>query len=332
MRSAALTLSDYVTRLKSALTGYAVGSRRPSAGRQRRIVQSLSRSQADLELVVLSGLSGSGKTTALRALEDAGYLCVDNLPTALLETFIRLAEENSSVDKVAVVMDVREVSFGSDVARHLDKLQTTGQSLRLIYFDANDDRLITRFKETRRKHPLIAIGEAQTVAEAIKLERTWLQPIRVRASTVIDSSELTVHDLKRRLRDMFVSADERQLTLHLLSFGFRHGIPAEADFVFDVRFIPNPYFVESLREQRGLDAEVSSYVLSQPAAAMMLGHIGTMVRDVLPHAEQEGKVQMTVAIGCTGGHHRSVALIEALAIHLGTRGHHALVTHRDVEK
>jgi UPF0042 nucleotide-binding protein len=229
-------------------------------------------------------------------------------------------------------MDVREVSFGSDVARHLDLLQTTGQSLRLIYFDANDDRLITRFKETRRKHPLIAIGEAETVAEAIALERSWLQPLLVRASTVIDSSELTVHELKRRIRDMFVEAGERQMTLHLMSFGFSHGIPAEADFVFDVRFIPNPYFVEGLREHTGLDAEVSSYVLNQPASVMMLGHISTMTREILPHAEREGKVHMTVAIGCTGGHHRSVAMIEALAIQLGAADHHPLVTHRDVEK
>ena len=285
-----------------------------------------------MEVVVLSGLSGSGKTTALRALEDAGYLCVDNLPTALLETFIRLAEENTSVDKVAVVMDVREVSFGSDVARHLDTFQSTGQTLRLIYFDANDERLITRFKETRRKHPLIAIGEAVTVAEAIEVERRWLQPIRVRASTVIDSSELTVHDLKRRILDMFVESTDRKVALHLMSFGFRHGLPAEADFVFDVRFIPNPYFVESLREQTGLDAEVSSYVLNQPAATMILGHISTLIQDVMPHAEQEGKVHLTVAIGCTGGHHRSVSLIEALALQLSARGDHALVTHRDVEK
>lgn len=285
-----------------------------------------------MELVVLSGLSGSGKTTALRALEDAGYLCVDNLPTALLETFIRLAEESASVERIAVVMDIREMSLGSDVARHLDLLQTKGQDLRIIYFDAKDEQLITRFKETRRKHPLIAIGEAKTVAEAIALERTWLQPIRVRASTVVDSSQLTVHELKRRIQDMFVDTDEHKVALHLLSFGFRHGIPAEADFVFDVRFIPNPYFVEALRERRGLDAEVASYVLSQPSAQMMLGHIGTITREVLPHAEREGKVQMTVAIGCTGGHHRSVAMVEALAIQMSTRGHHALVTHRDVEK
>lgn len=285
-----------------------------------------------MELVVLSGLSGSGKTTALRALEDAGYLCVDNLPTALLETFIRLAEESSSVERIAVVMDVREVSLGADVARHLDLLQKKGQNFRLVYFDANDDRLITRFKETRRKHPLIAIGEAQTVAEAITLERTWLQSIRVRASTVVDSSQLTVHELKRRIHDMFVEAAERQVTLHLMSFGFRHGIPPEADFVFDVRFVPNPYFVEGLRERTGLEAEVSSYVLSQPSASMMLGHIGNLTREILPHAEREGKVQMTIAIGCTGGHHRSVAMIEALAIQLSTRGYHALVTHRDVEK
>ena len=285
-----------------------------------------------MELVVLSGLSGSGKTTALRALEDAGYLCVDNLPTALLETFLRLAEENASVEKVAVVMDVREITFGADVARHLDSLRGDGQDIRLVYFDASDDRLITRFKETRRKHPLIAVGEADTVAEAIALERSWLQPIRVRASTVIDSTELTVHDLKRRIRAMFVEAEDRQLAIHLLSFGFRHGLPPEADFVFDVRFIPNPYFVETLREMTGLEAEVATYVLEQPSATMILDHIRAVATDVLPLAQQEGKYSMTIAIGCTGGHHRSVAIVEALASQLSTQGLVALVTHRDVEK
>jgi UPF0042 nucleotide-binding protein len=285
-----------------------------------------------LELVVLSGLSGSGKTSALRALEDAGYLCVDNLPTALLETFIRLAEENASVEKIAVVMDIREMAFGDDVARHIDQIRASGQDLRLVYFDANDDRLITRFKETRRQHPLITVGEAATVAEAISLERTWLQPIRVRASTVIDSSELTVHDLKRRTRAMFVEAEDRRLTIHLLSFGFRHGLPPEADFVFDVRFVPNPYFVETLRDGTGLDPEVSAYVLKQPSANMILGHIAEMATDVLPLAQEEGKYGMTIAVGCTGGHHRSVAIVQALAAQLATRGLQALVTHRDVEK
>jgi UPF0042 nucleotide-binding protein len=285
-----------------------------------------------LELVVLSGLSGSGKTTALRALEDAGYLCVDNLPTALLETFLRLAEQSATVDRVAVVMDVRELSLGADIARQLDQLRAAAQTIRLVYFDASDDRLITRFNETRRKHPLIALGEAETVADAITLERKLLEPIRVRASTVIDSSELTVHDLKRRTRAMFVEVEERQLAIHLLSFGFRHGLPPEADFVFDVRYVPNPYFIEPLRDKTGLDAEVSAYVLNQPSATMILGHISALALDVLPHAQQEGKYSMTLAIGCTGGHHRSVALVEALAVHLTTRGHHALVTHRDVEK
>ncbi|MDP6945588.1 MAG: RNase adapter RapZ [Myxococcota bacterium] len=285
-----------------------------------------------MELVVLSGLSGSGKTSALRALEDAGYLCVDNLPTALLETFIRLAEENASVEKIAVVMDIREMAFGDDVARHIDQIRASGQDLRLVYFDANDDRLITRFKETRRQHPLITVGEAATVAEAISLERTWLQPIRVRASTVIDSSELTVHDLKRRTRAMFVEAEDRRLTIHLLSFGFRHGLPPEADFVFDVRFVPNPYFVETLRDGTGLDPEVSAYVLKQPSANMILGHIAEMATDVLPLAQEEGKYGMTIAVGCTGGHHRSVAIVQALAAQLATRGLQALVTHRDVEK
>jgi RNase adapter protein RapZ len=285
-----------------------------------------------LELVVLSGLSGSGKTTALRALEDAGYLCVDNLPTALLETFLRLAEDSQSVDKVAVVMDVREVAFEADVARNLDKLRLAGQDIRLVYFDASDEHLITRFNETRRKHPLIAIGEAETVAEAIALERTWLQPIRVRASTVIDSSEMTVHDLKRRIRAMFVEAEERELAIHLLSFGFRHGLPPEADFVFDVRYVPNPYFIQELRDGTGLDAEVSAYVLSQPSADMILDHIDKLALDVLPHAQKEGKYSLTLAVGCTGGRHRSVAIVEALAARLMTQSNHTLVTHRDVER
>lgn len=284
-----------------------------------------------MELVVLSGLSGSGKTTALRALEDAGYLCVDNLPTALLDTFLRLADDGASVDRVAVVMDIREIALGADVARHLDAVRARGQDLRLLYFDAHDERLITRFNETRRKHPLIAIGQAKTVAEAIALERTWLQPIRVRASTVIDSSELTVHDLKRRTRAMFVEAIDAKLALHLLSFGFRHGLPPEADFIFDVRFVPNPYFVEALRDQTGLDEAVSSYVLDQPAATMILETMDKLTADVMPLAQHEGKYSMTLAIGCTGGHHRSVAIVEALARRLSTRDIHALVTHRDVE-
>lgn len=284
------------------------------------------------ELVIISGLAGSGKSTALNALEDAGWFCVDNLPTKLLETFMRLIGDHPSIERVALATDVREARLAPDVPRRIVELKAAFPCLRVLFFDADDDKLIARFKETRRRHPLIASGAASTVAEALASEREWLMPIRHLAGTVIDTSQLTVHDLKRRVRDLLVDPADDSMQVSVMSFGFRHGLPPEADFVFDVRFLKNPYFVDDLRGGTGLEASVADYVLSSEHAAMMLDHVEHMIADVLPLAEREGKTAMTIAIGCTGGHHRSVAIAEALRGRLVRRGHDPVVTHRDIER
>jgi UPF0042 nucleotide-binding protein len=282
------------------------------------------------ELVVLSGISGSGKSTALHALEDAGYFCVDNLPGPLLETLMSLADDHPRLSRVAVVTDVREASHFPDFARHLASAIDAGRPIRVLFLEAGDTRVITRFKETRRVHPLMIMGQVDTLGEALSKEREGLRPLRALASMAIDTTTLTVHELKRRVQALFPGDGAAEMPVHVTSFGFRHGIPPEADFVFDVRYLPNPYFVDGLREGTGLDEAVSAYVFEASAAQVVLDHIQGLLRDVLPLARDEGKPTMTVAIGCTGGHHRSVALAEALHKHLVDAGQRTLVAHRDI--
>jgi len=284
------------------------------------------------ELLILSGLSGSGKTTALRALEDIGFLCVDNLPVPLLETFHRLSRDHGEISQVAIAMDIRESSHNPEAARQLEEIKAAGLEMRILFLNCTDERAITRFKETRRKHPLIAAGQASTITEAIEKERAWLTPFRHMATTVVDTTELNVHELKKRIQGLYGDAESRRMKVHLMSFGFRHGIPPEADFVFDVRYLPNPYFVEALRPKSGLDPAVSAYVLKQPAAKMILKHLQHFFGDVLPLCEEEGKASVTIAIGCTGGRHRSVALTEALRSHLIETTHMVEAGHRDVSR
>jgi RNase adapter protein RapZ len=284
------------------------------------------------ELLILSGLSGSGKTTALRALEDIGFVCVDNLPVPLLETFLRLTKDHRGIARAAIAMDIRESSHNPEAGRQLEELKTAGLPMRILFLNCTDERAITRFKETRRKHPLIAAGEASTITEAIEKERAWLTPFRHLATTVVDTTDLNVHELKKRIQGLYGDDESRRMRVHLMSFGFRHGIPPEADFVFDVRYIPNPYFVEELRPKSGLDAGVSHYVLEQDAAKRVLSHLKAFFKDVLPLCEDEGKASVTIAIGCTGGRHRSVALTEALREHLVAAKMVVDSSHRDVTK
>ena len=285
-----------------------------------------------VQLVVLSGVSGSGKSTALHALEDAGYFCVDNLPAPLLEPFLVLADEHKGIDRVAVVMDAREASYYPNAAQRLVEARGTHPSMRLLFFDASDERVIARFKVTRRTHPCITSGDAETIDEALRLERAWLEPIRKQASRVLDTSGMTVHELKRNIRDLYAPSTVGGLRVHLMSFGFRHALPNAADYVFDVRFLPNPYFVESLRDHSGLQAEVANFVLSDGASTMMLDRIEGLLVDVLPLSEREGKPSVTIAIGCTGGRHRSVAIVEALHARLKGQGRDVLISHRDIER
>jgi len=280
--------------------------------------------------MVLTGLSGSGKTHAIHALEDLGYFCVDNLPTQLIPTLAELcSRDESGLDRVAIVVDVRERGFLSQFPPVYRKLRALpGVDARLIFLEANRSALVRRFSETRRPHPL---APDRSVAEGIDEERRKTLAIRGMADVILDTSNLTVHEL----RDVFVrmTHDERpraEMVVNLLSFGFKHGSPAEADLVFDVRCLPNPHFVNSLRDLTGRDAKVVRFMRRHPATQAFIDQLTSFLTFALPHYVNEGKSYLTVAIGCTGGQHRSVMIAEALKRSLeGTAGVRLRVKHRD---
>jgi RNase adapter protein RapZ len=280
--------------------------------------------------VVVTGLSGAGKSHAIRALEDQGYFCVDNLPIALLATFADLTlNDQDHARRAAVVIDVRE---GRELARFpavYRRLQRqSGHSVRLLFLDAADAALIRRFSETRRPHPLAG---NRSVAEGIKDERRLLQPIRRLADQVLDTTALTVHELRRKLRETTGGTETPSpLVVTFLSFGFRRGVPEDADMMFDVRFLPNPHFVTALRPLTGRDPRVARHVLRAPATRRFLKLAIELLKFLIPQYVSEGKTYLTIAIGCTGGRHRSVALADVFAKRLGgLRGIQARVRHRD---
>lgn len=290
-------------------------------------------------VVVLSGLSGSGKTTALHALEDAGFFCIDNLPSALVKPFLRLSDENPAITRVALSIDVRERLFDREareaddelsLSKELDELERQGR-LSVLYLESDVDVLVNRFKTTRRPHPLMARGSSITLTEALAHERELLKPFRARATLVIDTTDINVHELRRRIIDAYGEAGHAALRVAITSFGFKNGLPPEADFVFDARFLDNPFFRPELRHLTGLDPAVSEFVLSQPAALALLDRLASLVELVLPLVEAEGRAALTLAIGCTGGQHRSVALAVALRERLAHRGTIAL-HHRDLPR
>jgi RNase adapter protein RapZ len=279
--------------------------------------------------VILTGLSGSGKTHALRALEDLGYLCVDNLPTLLIPTLAELASRaDAGLEKVAIVADVREGAFLKQFPRVYRGLQASGVEPRLIFLEASHPALVRRFSETRRPHPL---APDRSPAEGIREEREKLAAIRAMAGMIIDTSNLTVHELRdifmRMSRDTTARAD---MVVNLVSFGFKRGVPVDADLVFDVRCLPNPHFVERLRHLTGRDPAVIRYMRRHQATRDFIGHLTSFLEFALPHYVQEGKSYLTVAIGCTGGQHRSVMIADALKKSLShVKGIKFRVTHRD---
>ena len=290
---------------------------------------------APFEIVVVSGLSGSGKTVALHALEDVGFYCVDNLPTPLVPAFLDLAAQD--VKRAAVAIDVRErsLSTASEWPRLIEQLaamRERGDRPTLLFLDCDESELVQRFKASRRPHPLEAQGIAQNLGDAIALEREAVAPFRATATVVVDTTQITVHDLRRRVQTLFGNADRQALALHLVSFGFRNGIPPEADFVFDARYLDNPYFVKELRDASGLDEACAAFVMRQPLAVSLVDHAERLLTEVLPAVEAEGRASLTVAFGCTGGRHRSVALAEALGRRLEGRGLTPLLLHRDVAR
>jgi UPF0042 nucleotide-binding protein len=298
--------------------------------RRRRAEKALPRSRTNHRFVIVTGLSGSGKSHAIRALEDLGYFCVDNLPSQLIPTFAELANRgDSGLERVALVVDVREGGFLKEFPRVYRRLKTSsGVTPRLIFLEASHSSLVRRFSETRRPHPL---APDRSVAEGIEEERRKLSTIRSLADLIIDTSNLTVHEL----RDVFVRMTRHdrprsEMVVNLVSFGFKHGPPLDADLVFDVRCLPNPHFVDRLRPLTGRDPEVVRYMRRHASTREFIARLTAFLNFALPQYVQEGKSYLTVAIGCTGGQHRSVMVAEALKKSLArTKNIRLRVKHRD---
>ncbi len=283
-----------------------------------------------MRFVVVTGMSGGGKSTALRMLEDAGFYCVDNLPIPLIDKFMELiAQPGSEVTKVALGLDVRADQSFEDVIKVLDKMKENGYSFEILFMEAGDQALVKRYKETRRVHPLSPEGR---VEDGIGKERKILQKIRGKADYVIDTSNLLTRELKEELERIFVKNEEyNSLMVTILSFGFKHGIPADADLVFDVRFLPNPFYIEELKYKTGNDKEVQDYVMSFAEAETFIDKLTDMTEFLLPNYIKEGKYQLVIAIGCTGGKHRSVTLANRLYERMKHQGGYGLkIVHRDV--
>jgi UPF0042 nucleotide-binding protein len=286
-------------------------------------------SRDGLQLVILTGLSGSGKSTVLKTFEDLGYYCVDNLPVELIPTFSELhVYGNAEIERAALLVDARE---GDQLKRlpEIYKLIRREVAATLVFIDASEDALLRRFSETRRPHPL---GHHRTVREGLSRERALMEPIRKLADVVIDTSRFNVHELRQFIERRFQSKVSRPLMISLVSFGYRHGIPADADLVFDVRFLPNPHFVPRLRRFSGRNPKVVRYIRSFPQTGEFLRRIDGLLTYLIPHYIREGKSYLTIAFGCTGGHHRSVMLAEAVRRTLAKRGYTAKVVHRDLDK
>lgn len=281
------------------------------------------------QLVVLTGLSGSGKGSVLNTFEDLGFYCVDNLPVALIPTFSELySEGRGEVSRAALLVDARE-------GEHIEELPAIYRDLKtkhpatLVFIEASDAVLQRRFSETRRPHPL---AHGLSIREGIREERRRMAPIRRLADIVIDTTKFNVHELRQLIIERFEKAGRRPLLVSVVSFGFRYGIPADADLVFDVRFLPNPHFVPRLRPFSGKDARVARYIRSFPQTGEFLRRIESLLGYLIPHYIREGKSYLTIALGCTGGRHRSVALAETIRHALQRKGYSAKVVHRDLEK
>lgn len=281
-----------------------------------------------MKTVILSGISGSGKTTFLRALEDAGFFCVDNFPLVLLEKFPELLQlAGDKISKCALVVDIREKDFFEEW-KHLLIDAKLKHGAEIIFLESSDESLIKRFKETRRSHPIL---DAPNVRDALKEERRLLGWIKEIADNIIDTSNLTLHELRRFVLNAYGHSDVK-MRINLMSFGYAYGLPMESDMVLDVRFLPNPYFIDELREKTGLSDEVKEFIRSKAEFVKYFNMLSNFLVYLMPLYEKEGKSYLTVSIGCTGGKHRSVMIVEALAEHLAENEYNASTTHRDVDR
>jgi UPF0042 nucleotide-binding protein len=282
-----------------------------------------------LQMVLITGMSGSGKGTVLKSLEDVGFYAVDNLPADLLLTFARLIKDSPQINKAAIVVDVRG-------ERHLERLPVLVEELReqlrctLVYMESDDATIVRRYSETRRPHPL---HPDRSVSESVQAERDLLQPIREKAEHIIDTSKFNVHELREYVQKKFANSQAQvPLRIALKSFGFKHGVPTDSDLVFDVRFLPNPNYIPEFRHLTGRHEEVAAYVAGFPQTKEFIERISALLKYLIPHYIEEGKSYLTVSFGCTGGHHRSVMIAEEIARRLEAAGYAPKLMHRDTEK
>ncbi|MBD5069654.1 MAG: RNase adapter RapZ [Lactobacillus sp.] len=283
-----------------------------------------------IQLVVVTGMSGAGKTVAMQSFEDLGYFCVDNMPPALINKFWELVKESGKINKVALVIDLRSRAFYDEIFTMLQELDDGNDNLRpqIIFLDASDEELVARYKETRRAHPLAMEGR---ILEGIHRERELLAELRSKAKLVIDTSKISPRQLREELFRNFESDQQTTFHVNVMSFGFKYGVPIDADIVMDVRFLPNPYYIKNLRNKTGNDQAVYDYVMNSEKTEEFYQQFIKMLRFVMPGYEKEGKTSVTIAIGCTGGQHRSVALANRIGHALQT-DYPVNITHRDMNK
>lgn len=282
-----------------------------------------------MDFIIVTGFSGSGKSRAINALEDIGFYCIDNIPPILIQDFATLCSQSEKLKKIAVVTDTRSGQFFNDLTVVIPQLKRSGINYKILFLEASDEVLVARYKETRRKHPLVdEVGGS--LEAAVELEKQRLMPIRACADYIIDTSLLSAQNLKLRISEMFTQNANDRLSVHCISFGFKYAHVAEADLLFDVRCLPNPFYVDELRNKTGLDKEVRDYVMQSDESKILLSKITDLVDFLLPLYQKEGKSQLVIAFGCTGGKHRSVTFAEKMYAHLAEQGVHVTISHRDI--
>ena len=285
-----------------------------------------------MDFVIITGLSGAGKSRAIDALEDIGFYCVDNMPPSLIPKFADLCyQSGGKVNRVAIVTDIRGGDFFEDFFQELDYMKSKEVKYKILFLDASDTVLINRYKETRRRHPLTDMFNG-SVELAIKAERKILMPARERADYVVDTSLLTAQQLKQKIMGIFSTSNTEGMLIDCMSFGFKYGIPAEADLVFDVRCLPNPFYIDELKLKTGLNKEVRDYVMQSEKSVELLARLTDLVDFLLPIYRDEGKSHLVIVVGCTGGKHRSVTFAENIYKHLSSMGLRTTVNHRDITK
>lgn len=284
----------------------------------------------NLELVIITGMSGAGKTVAMQSFEDMGYYCIDNMPPNLLPTFWQLVRETGQFSKIALVMDLRMKDFFEEINNAITNVDNTPHiTSRIVFLEATNLELVSRYKESRRVHPL---AQNDRTIEGIVKERELLNEIKMKAQVIIDTSDITPRQLREKLIAKFKAEDKEMFRVEMVSFGFKYGSPIDADIVMDVRFLPNPHYIDELRPQTGLDEPVYDYVMQQPETESFYKLFTSLLESTLPGYKKEGKANLTVAIGCTGGKHRSVALTERIAAKIKADGYPVNISHRDKDK